>query len=102
MLEVVKVIDNKPTPQPGHIWERDGAKYLINSMHQNVIWAYKLQNGDVTETAIDLDKSWCFRAFKGSAEARDQIIDAMADALYEQEDTDNSERIYELSKIQTV
>ena len=93
MLEVVKVIDRKPAPEPGHLWERADAKYLINSSSHNVIWAYKLVNGEVTETAIDLKNSWRFREFKGSSEDRDQIIDAIADALYEQDDQENSERI---------
>ena len=99
MLEIVKVNDSKPLPQPGQIWERENSQYLINSLNLDVIWAYKLSNGEVTETAIDLNNSWRFKTFSGGSEARDQILDSMADALYEQDDLDNSDRIYELSKI---
>ena len=53
----------------------------------------------MTETAIDLKNSWRFKLFNGVSQVRDQIIDAMADALYEQDDMENSDRIYELSRL---
>ena len=99
MLEIIKVIDSKPTPTPGQIWQRGNAVYLINSINLDVLWTYKFADGEVTETAIDLKNSWRFKLFIGDAHARDQIIDAMADALYEQDDTENSDRLYELSRL---
>lgn len=102
MLQIIKVIDSKPTPAPGQIWERESFYYLINSLNVDVLWAYKFSNGEVTETAIDLKNSWRFKLFNGSSDTRDKIIDAMADALYEQDDMENSDRIYELSRLNCV
>lgn len=102
MLEIVKVIDNKPKPHEGQIWERDNAIYLLNSLSTDVVWAYKFQDGEVTEVAIDLKNSWRFKRFLGDAATKDKIIDAMVDALYEQDDFENSDRIYELSKLDAV
>jgi hypothetical protein len=99
MLQIIKVIDSKSSPVLGQIWERENAYYLLNSISDEVLWAYKFSNGEVTETAIDLKNSWRFKLFKGSSEVRDQIIDAMSDALYEQDDMENSDRIYELSRL---
>ncbi len=99
MLEIVRIIDNKPTPTPGQIWVRDNATYLINCVYDDVLWAYKLSVGEVTEYAIELKNSWRFKLFSGSASERDQIIDAMVDALYEQDDLEDSDRIYELEKL---
>ena len=99
MLEIVKVIDSKPTPTPGQIWIKDDATYLINCVYDGVLWAYKLCAGEVTEYAIELKNSWRFKAFSGSDRERDQIIDAMVDALYEQDESEDSDRIYELERM---
>lgn len=99
MLEIVKVIDNKPKPSAGQIWERDNAMYLLNRVNVDVLWAFKFFNGCVTEVAIDLNNSWMFKRFSGDLSAKDKIIDAMVDALYEQDELENSDRIYELSKL---
>ena len=102
MLEIIKVIDNKPKPCVGQIWKRESASYLLNSVSEDVIWAYKYNQGQVTEAAIDSKNSWRFKFFEGDLDARDKIIDAMVDALYEQDDFENSDRIYELSRANSV
>lgn len=99
MLEIVKIIDSKPVPTPGQIWVRNDSFYLINCVTGGVIWAYKLCSKEVTEYAIELKNSWRFKAFTGDAAERDRIFDAMSDALYEQDDLEDSDRIYELEKL---
>ena len=101
MLEIVKVIDNKPKPCPGHIWQKENSFYLLNSVSSDIVWAYKLSQGEVTEVAIDLKNSWRFKSFARDSATKDQVIDAMVDALYEQDDFENSDRIYELSRSNT-
>ena len=96
MLEIVKVVDNKPTPAPGQIWMRDGASYLIDLVNDVVLWTFKLSSGEVTEFVIELKDSWKFKVFPENE--RDNILDQMADILCEQGELEASARIYELAK----
>ena len=99
MLEIIKVIDGKPEPSLGQIWERGDSTFFITCVSEGYLWTYKLSEGEVTEYAIDRQNSWQFKMFAGNSSARDAVIDKLVDALYEQDDIESANRIYEIEKL---
>ena len=102
MLEIIKVIDRKPSPSLGQIWVRGESIFFITCVSEGFLWTYKLSEGEVTEYAIDRQNSWRFKLFAGDSSARDEVIDKIVDALYEQDDIESANRIYEIEKLNQI